>query len=44
MNRTVSVILYIILALFILAIGAVVIEEGSLIFANLGKYIMKLFA
>jgi hypothetical protein len=44
MNRTVSVILYIILALFVLAIGSVAIREGSVLVANLGKYIMGLFA
>ena len=43
MNKPLNITLYIILFLFILAIGSVVIGDGSEILANLGKFIMGLF-
>jgi len=43
MDKPLTVVLYILLFLFVLAIGSVVIDEGSLIIANLGQYIMRLF-
>ena len=43
MNKQFSAVLYIVLFLFVLAIGSVVIGDGSEILANLGKYIIELF-
>ena len=43
MNRTLSLILSILLALFVVATGSIIIKDGSGILANLGNYILGLF-
>ena len=43
MNKAFVSVLYVILFVFILAIGSVVISDGAEIVANLGKFIMGLF-
>jgi len=43
MNKPIQTILYIFLALMILAVASVIISDGSHILADLGTYIMGLF-
>lgn len=43
MDKVFNAVLWILLFLFVLAIGSVVIGEGSDIVADLAKYIMNLF-
>ena len=43
MNKTLILILSILLALFVLASGSIIIKDGSGILASLGSYILGLF-
>jgi len=44
MNKELKIALYALFALFLLAVGSVVIREGSIYLARLGGFIMHLFA
>ena len=43
MNKPFNAILYIVLFIFLIAIGSVVIRDGANIVANIGQHIMHLF-
>ena len=43
MNKTLILVLSILLALFVLASGTIIIKDGSDILPNLGTHILKLF-
>ena len=43
MKEPFKAILYIVLFLFVVAIGSIVINDGSVILANVGKYIISQF-
>ena len=44
MNKPFNAVLYILLLLFVLAIATVAIRDGSVIMADLGHYIVRLFS
>jgi hypothetical protein len=43
MNNQFNALLYIAFFIFVIAIGSVVVREGSVFLANLGEHIMRLF-
>ena len=43
MNKTLILVLSILLSLFVLASGSILIKDGSDILTNLGSYVLRLF-
>ena len=43
MNSPFKIVLYVLIVVFVVAIGSVVIKDGSVIAANIGEYIIGLF-
>ena len=43
MNKPLTIVLYILFFIFLIGIGSVVIMDGSVILANVGKYIISQF-